>query len=327
MSISNEAFFTGMADVVVRIAGGTTTPSDGIIELTDLATEWTGLVPEDGIGPAVAAKVTRFTDLAATRDGDISAWAQGTADAVITSPAGQPAPGYYPIRIQGGATVWIPSPLHIIGATLRGYKGWSPVLISIQDGTRRVLRVIDWVGGEGTKPATGYVGSGGLVANVADGVDFFSSITTQITAINAAAAAAAASEAAAAASAASALTSKNAAATSETAASGSAAAAAASQADASASKTAAAASATAAAGSASAAAADRTAVAADKATVAADKTAAAASATAAAESEAAAAASATDAAETVAETQSALVQLATSLIQTQTIVVEHHAFA
>jgi hypothetical protein len=53
-----------------------------------------------------------------------------------------------------------------------GNDGWSPVFAVVSDGTRRVLQVSDWVGGEGTKPATGkYVGASGLVDAVGDGVD------------------------------------------------------------------------------------------------------------------------------------------------------------
>lgn len=53
-----------------------------------------------------------------------------------------------------------------------GNDGWTPVLAIATDGARRVQQVIDWTGGEGTKPATGkYVGSTGLVTLIADAVD------------------------------------------------------------------------------------------------------------------------------------------------------------
>lgn len=53
-----------------------------------------------------------------------------------------------------------------------GNDGWSPVFSVETDSARRVLRVVDWVGGEGTKPATGkYVGATGLETNIGDGVD------------------------------------------------------------------------------------------------------------------------------------------------------------
>ena len=53
-----------------------------------------------------------------------------------------------------------------------GNNGWSPILAAVADGARRVFQVIDWSGGEGAKPVTGlYVGSSGLEANIANGID------------------------------------------------------------------------------------------------------------------------------------------------------------
>ena len=58
----------------------------------------------------------------------------------------------------------------LTGAT--GDKGWAPVFSIQNNGAVRVLRLDDWVGGEGTKPATGtYVGTTGLVAAIGDAVD------------------------------------------------------------------------------------------------------------------------------------------------------------
>ena len=53
-----------------------------------------------------------------------------------------------------------------------GKTGWTPHMAILPDGNRRVVRIIDWVGGEGTKPATGmYIGLGGLVSDVGDATD------------------------------------------------------------------------------------------------------------------------------------------------------------
>jgi hypothetical protein len=53
-----------------------------------------------------------------------------------------------------------------------GNDGWSPVFGIAESGAARVLRLVDWVGGEGTKPATGdYVGASGLTSNIAEAVD------------------------------------------------------------------------------------------------------------------------------------------------------------
>lgn len=59
------------------------------------------------------------------------------------------------------------------GATgAQGQKGWSPILAVENDGERRVLRVTDWTGGEGTKPASGqYIGPTGFVSTPAQATD------------------------------------------------------------------------------------------------------------------------------------------------------------
>lgn len=55
---------------------------------------------------------------------------------------------------------------------IKGDKGWAPVFGVVSDGTRRVQRVVDWQGGEGSKPTTGlYVGASGLTATIGEAVD------------------------------------------------------------------------------------------------------------------------------------------------------------
>jgi len=59
-----------------------------------------------------------------------------------------------------------------MGAGPAGQDGWTPVFASAVDGDRRVLQVIDWVGGEGQKPVAGqYVGATGLVEAIGSAVD------------------------------------------------------------------------------------------------------------------------------------------------------------
>lgn len=55
----------------------------------------------------------------------------------------------------------------------QGEKGWAPSLAVVADGERRVHRLIDWVGGEGTKPGNvgEYLGASGFEANIANAVD------------------------------------------------------------------------------------------------------------------------------------------------------------
>jgi hypothetical protein len=45
------------------------------------------------------------------------------------------------------------------------------VLAVASDGDRRVIQVIDWAGGTGTKPGTGYVSSAGLTSTIGDAID------------------------------------------------------------------------------------------------------------------------------------------------------------
>ena len=54
----------------------------------------------------------------------------------------------------------------------RGLSAWTPVGAFVADGVRRVMQVVDWTGGQGSKPATGvYVGAVGLVPDLASAVD------------------------------------------------------------------------------------------------------------------------------------------------------------
>lgn len=53
-----------------------------------------------------------------------------------------------------------------------GTNGWSPVLAIETDLEARYIKVVDWVGGTGTKPASGlYVTSTGLSASIDDAID------------------------------------------------------------------------------------------------------------------------------------------------------------
>lgn len=55
------------------------------------------------------------------------------------------------------------------GTGVDGYNGWSPLFSMEVDGERRILKLVDWFGGTGTKPAgagttTSYVGPTGLTS-------------------------------------------------------------------------------------------------------------------------------------------------------------------
>ncbi len=58
-------------------------------------------------------------------------------------------------------------------ASLIGNTGWTPVMVGELDGYRTLLRVADWSGGTGSKPATGmYLGTAGYVTTKAAAFDF-----------------------------------------------------------------------------------------------------------------------------------------------------------
>lgn len=93
-----------------------------------------------------------------------------------TGPANTLAIGTVTSGASPSATITGTSPNQTLNLVLqkgdKGDTGWSPVFAIVNDGTRRVQQVIDWTGGQGTKPATGqYVGATGLVATVASAVD------------------------------------------------------------------------------------------------------------------------------------------------------------
>ena len=67
---------------------------------------------------------------------------------------------------------------------LNGASAWTPMLAIEAEGTARYLRVVDWTGGTGAKPAVGYVGTEGITTkalapnlNAAKRVMFFRGVT------------------------------------------------------------------------------------------------------------------------------------------------------
>lgn len=59
----------------------------------------------------------------------------------------------------------------------KGSTGWSPELANVLDGVRIVQKVIDWYGGQGTKPPLNYyIGVGGFVTDIANALDIRGSI-------------------------------------------------------------------------------------------------------------------------------------------------------
>lgn len=54
-----------------------------------------------------------------------------------------------------------------------GYDGWSPKLAVVSDGSRRVQKLQEWIGGSGAKPGGEgyYIGSSGLVSSISSATD------------------------------------------------------------------------------------------------------------------------------------------------------------
>ena len=65
---------------------------------------------------------------------------------------------------------WLVSLKGATGATgATGNNGWTPsIRTEVRGADELVLRVIDWTGGSGTKPAVGYLSSTGLVTNISN---------------------------------------------------------------------------------------------------------------------------------------------------------------
>jgi len=54
-----------------------------------------------------------------------------------------------------------------------GPNGWTPVIAGELDGTRTLIKIVDWVGGQGSKPDVGmYIGTTGYVTVKADAFNF-----------------------------------------------------------------------------------------------------------------------------------------------------------
>lgn len=72
----------------------------------------------------------------------------------------------------GTEAQWLNSLKGATGSTgTNGLNGWSPILAVASSGDKRVLQITAWTGGSGTSPQIGYIGSNGIVTNIANAVD------------------------------------------------------------------------------------------------------------------------------------------------------------
>jgi hypothetical protein len=141
--------------------GATTSLAVGFIKKSNTSGDWSVAVPWQGIqGPQGENFTPNTTGLLAGRsafDGEAEGFSYLATDN-----------GNLYFR-QGGSgwSAGVP-----FGKGDQGDDGWAPLLAVATDGTRRVLQVVDWTGGEGTKPTTlGYIGATGIVSLIANGVD------------------------------------------------------------------------------------------------------------------------------------------------------------
>ena len=56
--------------------------------------------------------------------------------------------------------------LDAIESRIQSLPSWTPVIRVVNSGSRSVLHILDWTGGKGTKPHTGYIGRSGLVSSI-----------------------------------------------------------------------------------------------------------------------------------------------------------------
>ncbi|MEO7467897.1 MAG: hypothetical protein ABIV36_12845 [Sphingobium limneticum] len=65
-----------------------------------------------------------------------------------------------------------PGPVSTVPGPVGG-DGWTPILAGELDGVRTLIKIVDWVGGKGTKPETGmYLGTTGYVTAKAAAFNF-----------------------------------------------------------------------------------------------------------------------------------------------------------
>lgn len=145
-------------------AGGTTVPSSTATIAVMYANGWRRIPPTTGI---VYQTIGRFSGEDTPIGADGYPWDDAATSA--SNSIAQPEDTWStPVKLTGtDGTDGDPGT-----AGSDGDNGWSPVFAVATDGERRVLRVVDWQGGEGTKPATGlYLSSSGFTSNIASAVD------------------------------------------------------------------------------------------------------------------------------------------------------------
>jgi hypothetical protein len=93
--------------------------------------------------------------------------------APIVADKGDTGPSAYQLWLNAGHSGTEAAYLASLKSTTAGSNGWSPALAGEADGTRTLIKVVDWTGGDGTKPAVGmYIGTAGYVQTKAEAFNF-----------------------------------------------------------------------------------------------------------------------------------------------------------
>lgn len=156
-------------------------PEAAATALSSLFTAWMG--GEGAIPADLSAKVTTAASAWNVDAMQRIEWWTGTVD------GGPNGDGLYPMTNAAGVTSLFPSLAKVLDSSQKGNAGWSPRAMVVADGpTRAVVRIVDWTGGQGAKPATGYIAAdGSFVGTAAAAYDFFGPLSTNLTALKSAA--------------------------------------------------------------------------------------------------------------------------------------------
>lgn len=134
--------------------------------------EWIG-----GEGEAPTAFVGQYLGpagyVAAIADAADVRGVQGLAASVEVASIGTTAHNN-PAQVSNSGTPQAAVLNFVLPRGLPGFAGWSPHFSVVSDGERRVMRLVDWIGGEGDAPSAfvgHYVGATGYVEAIGDAAD------------------------------------------------------------------------------------------------------------------------------------------------------------
>jgi hypothetical protein len=149
---------------------------------TNLKASALAKIPSGTPGAVTALKIREvLTDVIDSATNPLDDGALATAAALASGLAGKSDTGH----THGAATTSTPGFMSAADKTkldgisgsgtpgADGDDGWAPILSVVTDGARRVLQIVDWTGGTGTKPSVvnQFIGASGIVSTAAAAVD------------------------------------------------------------------------------------------------------------------------------------------------------------